>query len=123
YGGLEHGLETFVRLGVEVGAGCGSTGWVYSTGAQHQWQIGMYPVEAQDEVWGANPRAVAASSYAPTGIAVMTDGGYRVSGRWSFCSGVDVAQWMILGTQIARARDEKPHDGGYILVPKAELKI
>jgi len=96
---------------------------VFSTGAQHQWQIGMYPVAAQDEVWGANPRAVAASSYAPTGIAVMTDGGYRVSGRWSFCSGVDVAQWMILGTQIARARDAKPHDGGYILVPKADLKI
>ena len=123
YGGLEHGLDTFVRLGVEVGAGCGSTGWVFSTGAQHQWQIGMYPVAAQDEVWGANPRAVAASSYAPTGIAVMTDGGYRVSGRWGFCSGVDVAQWMILGTQIARARDAKPHDGGYILVPKADLKI
>src|SRR4029079_4366592 len=75
------------------------------------------------EVWGANPRAVAASSYAPTGIAVMTDGGYRVSRPWAFCPRVAVAQWMILGTQIARARDEKPHDGGYILVPKAELKI
>ena len=57
YGGLEHGLDTFVRLGVEVGAGCGSTGWVYSTGAQHQWQIGMYPVEAQDE-GVAQPRFV-----------------------------------------------------------------
>lgn len=123
YGGLEHGLDTFVRLGVEIGAGCGSTGWVFSTGAQHQWQIGMYPPQAQEDVWGANPRAVAASSYAPTGLAVMTDGGYRCSGRWSFCSGVDVAQWMILGTQIARGKDDKPHDGGYILVPKSDFSI
>lgn len=123
YGGLEHGLDTFVRLGVEVASGCGSTGWVFTTGAQHQWQIGMYPVQAQEDVWGANPRALAASSYAPTGLAVMTDGGYRASGRWSFCSGVDVAQWMILGIQISRSKDAKPHEGGYILVPKSDFTI
>ena len=123
YGGMEYGLDTFVKLGAEIGAGCGSTGWVFTTSAQHQWQIGMYPAAAQDDVWGANPRALAASSYAPTGMAVMTDGGYRCTGRWGFCSGVDVAQWMILGTQIATAKDEKPHDGGYILVPKSDFTI
>ena len=123
FGGFEHGLDTFVRVVGEIAAGCGSTGWVFSTGAQHQWQIGMYPPLAQEDVWGRNPMAVAASSYSPTGVAVLDQDGYHVTGRWAFCSGVDVAQWMILGTMIARAAGEKPHDHGYILVPKSDFEI
>ncbi|MBM3572677.1 MAG: flavin-dependent monooxygenase [Alphaproteobacteria bacterium] len=123
FGGLEHGLDTFVRVAGEIAAGCGSTGWVFSTSAQHQWQIGMYPPEAQEDVWGGNRLALAASSYAPTAVAVIAPGGYRVTGRWAFCSGIDVAQWMILGTMISRSAGERPHDHGYILVPKSDFEI
>lgn len=41
YGGYELDLWTFARCAAEIGAGCGSTAWVYSTAAAHQWQIGM----------------------------------------------------------------------------------
>jgi len=123
YGGYEHGLDTFVRVAGEIAAGCGSTGWVFSTGAQHQWQIGMYPKEAQDEVWSAAPRALAASSYAPTGVAVPEAGGYRISGRWSLCSGVDIVQWMIIGVRIARSVDADPDDVGFALVPASDYAI
>lgn len=123
YGGYEHGLDTFVRIAREIAAGCGSTGWVFSTGAQHQWQIGMYPKQAQDEVWGANPRALAASSYAPTGVAVPEAGGYRVAGRWSFCSGVDVVQWMIIGVRIAKSANAEPEGTGFALVPASDYTI
>ena len=123
YGGFEHGLDVFVRVAIEVASGCGSTGWVYSTGAQHQWQIGLFPKQAQDDVWLENPRALAASSYAPTGTAIVENGGYRLSGKWSFCSGVDICQWMILGARFAPDKGSDPTEVGFVLVPKGDYRI
>ena len=65
YGGYEQDLWTFTRCAAEIGAGCGSTGWVYATAAQHQWQIGMFEDAAQAEVWGETPEGISASSYSP----------------------------------------------------------
>lgn len=123
YGGYEHGLDDFVRVAIEIGAGCGSTAWVFSTAAQHQWQIGMFPRQAQQDVWGENPLALAASSYNPGGTAIEEDGGYRLSGNWGFCSGVDNADWMILGARIAPAEGADPTGQGYVLVPKSDYAI
>ena len=39
YGGYQFDVGTFVRCASEIGAGCGSTGWVYSTAAQHQYVV------------------------------------------------------------------------------------
>ena len=123
FGGYEFGLDTFIRVAIEIASGCGSTGWVFSTGLQHQWQIGMYPLQAQEDVWNTNPKALAASSYAPTGLAVETEGGFRASGKWSFCSGVDICQWMILGIRIAPEEGADPTGIGFILVPKDEYRV
>jgi len=123
FGGYEHGLDTFIGVVMEIASGCGSTGWVFSTGLQHQWQIGMYAPQAQEDVWGANPKALAASSYAPTGVAYMEDGGFRANGKWSFCSGVDICQWMILGIRIAPEQGADPTGIGFVLVPKEEFRI
>lgn len=123
YGGFEHDFWTFARCAAEIGAGCGSTAWVYSTAAQHQWQIGMFDDRAQREVWGDNALAISASSYSPSGVAVETEGGYRASGRWLYCSGVLNADWMILGARIAKDAASKPHGQGYILVPKRDFSV
>tara|TARA_Y100001934_G_scaffold49004_1_gene59559 strand:+ start:6512 stop:7732 length:1221 start_codon:yes stop_codon:yes gene_type:complete len=123
FGGFEHGIDTFVKVAKTVASGCGSTGWVFSTAAQHQWQIGMFPPEAQEEVWGQTPLALAASSYAPTGIAVADNKGYRISGRWSFCSGVNICQWMLLGIRISPADGVEPTHVGFALVPKSDYQI
>ena len=122
-GGFEIALDDFVRIGVEIGAGCASTGWVYCTGAQHLWQIAMFAEAAQDEVWGTNPSALAGSSYAPTGTAVAVEGGYRIGGHWMFCSGIDICDWMILGVRIVPEAGAEPVDQGFALVPAADYRI
>src|SRR2546429_311823 len=99
YGGLEHGFEVFAQIVAAIATGCGSTGWVYALLASHQWLIACFSQAAQDEVW-QDPAALAAGTYAPVARAVAADGGYRLSGVGSFCSGCDNAQWQLLGGMI-----------------------
>lgn len=120
YGGFEYGYDVFVEAVATIANGDGSTGWVYSLGAVHQWLIACYPAEAQHEVWSSNSNAIAAVSYAPTGKATKEAAGYRLSGRWSFASGCDNAQWGILGGIIPLADGPKP---GFFLVPRKDFDI
>jgi resorcinol 4-hydroxylase (FADH2) len=99
YGGFEYGFDVFAQIVAAIAAGCGSTGWVYALLASHQWLIACFSKAAQDEVW-QDRSALAAGSYAPVGRAVAADGGYRLSGAGSFCSGCDNAQWQLLGGMI-----------------------
>jgi len=121
FGGFELGYDVFVEAVATIASGDGSTGWVYSLGAVHQWLIACYPEAAQHDVWDDNPDAIAAVSYAPAGQAVAADGGFRLSGRWSFASGCDNAQWGILGGLVPLATDgDRP---GFFLVPRADFTI
>jgi 3-hydroxy-9,10-secoandrosta-1,3,5(10)-triene-9,17-dione monooxygenase len=97
YGGLEAdplAHYTAVRL---LASACGSTGWVASVLGVHAWQLALFPPRAQEDVWGADQGTLACSSYAPTGKAKVVEGGYRMSGRWSFSSGSSHAAWVLLG--------------------------
>ena len=99
YGGFEYGFEVFAQIVAAIASGCGSTGWVYALLASHQWLLACFSQVAQDEVW-QDPTALAAGTYAPVARAVAVDGGYRLSGVGSFCSGCDNGQWQLLGGMI-----------------------
>ena len=120
FGGFEYGYDVFVELVAAIAAGDGSTGWVYSLGAVHSWILACYPEEAQQEVWGTERNAIAAGSYAPSGKAVPDQDGYRLSGRFSFASGVDNANWGLLGGMIPLKEGPKP---GFFLVPRSQFSI
>src|SRR5215813_12768627 len=97
YGGLEADPVTFLTAVRLIASACGSTGWVASVVGVHPWQLALFPPQAQDDVWSADPATRMSSSYAPTGKAKLTRGGYRLDGRWSFSSGCDHASWVLLG--------------------------
>ena len=81
----------------DIAGACGSTGWVSSVVGVHPWQVALFPEEAQQAVWGDDTTTRLSSSYAPTGKAQLTEGGYTLSGKWSFSSGCDHATWVLLG--------------------------
>ncbi len=122
FGGLEGRFSLFARIAEELTWGCASSGWVYAVLAEHQWILAQYPEQAQIDVWGDNPLAVASSSLAPRAKAEpVPGGGWRLSGRYTFSSGCDYAQWAIIGAFLGEMGD--PRHIAYLLVPLAETEI
>ena len=121
FDGFEYGYDVFVDCVVAISAGDGSIGWVYSLGAVHPWMFAGLPLETQHEIWDDNRDAIAAVSYAPTGTAEAVDGGYRLSGRWSFASGCDNADWAIVSAPMPRPGGGKVP--GFFFLPKRDVAI
>jgi 3-hydroxy-9,10-secoandrosta-1,3,5(10)-triene-9,17-dione monooxygenase len=121
-GGLEADPVTFFTAVRLIASACGSTGWVSSVVGVHPWQLALFPPQAQEDVWGADPETRMSSSYAPTGKAALADGGYRLSGRWSFSSGCAHASWVLLGG-IVTNDEGQPVDFCTFLVPASDYTI
>jgi alkylation response protein AidB-like acyl-CoA dehydrogenase len=121
FGGRQGRFSLFSRIVEELTYGCASAAWVYAVLAEHQWIIAQYPEQAQIDVWGNDPEAVASSSLAPRAAAKRVAGGWRLSGRYSFSSGCDYAQWAILGAFLGEMGD--PRHIAYLLAPLAEVEI
>ena len=122
FGGLEADPVTFYSAVRLIAGACGSTGWVSSVLGIHPWHVGLFPLKAQEEVWGSDPGTRISSSYAPMGKATVTEGGVRLSGRWSFSSGCDHATWVLLGGYVFND-DGQPVDFRTFLLPIADYKI
>ncbi len=97
FDGLESDPVDFYTAVRDIASACGSTGWVSSVVGVHPWQVALFTDEAQQAVWGEDTKTRLSSSYAPTGKATVTEGGYILNGKWSFSSGADHCQWVLLG--------------------------
>jgi 3-hydroxy-9,10-secoandrosta-1,3,5(10)-triene-9,17-dione monooxygenase len=122
YDGIEASPVDFYRGVRMIASACGSTGWVSSVLGVHPWQLGIYDDKAQQEVWGDDSSTLVSSSYAPMGRATAVDGGFTFSGRWSFSSGCDHAQWIFLGGLII-GDEGTPVDFRTFLLPRADYEI
>jgi 3-hydroxy-9,10-secoandrosta-1,3,5(10)-triene-9,17-dione monooxygenase len=126
WGGLELDLACFYEGMIRIASACGSTGWVASVVGIHPWQIGLFAHEAQREVWADDPDARASSSYAPTGSVRRADGGFVLSGRWHFSSGVDHCNWVLLGAVVPDAGGaDNPRGAEFrsFLVPRRDFDV
>lgn len=118
-----HGGEfaDYIVIAEELGAGCPSTAWIYANVVLKSWMVGMYPREAQDDIWARDPDTIVSSILRPTGRSKPVPGGDRLSGKWSYVSGVDHTQWTIIGSM-------RELGGGAVepvvhLVPRADYRI
>ena len=123
FGGFEHDFDVLVDLNIELAKSCASTAWVAGLLAAHQWLIAGFPEEAQRDVWQQDPDALACGSYAPIAKAVAVDGGYSLSGRWSFASGCDNAQWSLCAALLPREADSGQFAPAFLLVPASDYAI
>ena len=124
FGGMELDFVAVVDIPAELARGCPSTAWNVGNFACHHWILGYYDPETQREVWESNPDALIASSIAlAAGRARKTDGGFIVSGRWPFSSGVDNSEWNMLAVTVYAEDGKTPVDWRLCLVPKVDYEI
>jgi 3-hydroxy-9,10-secoandrosta-1,3,5(10)-triene-9,17-dione monooxygenase len=117
FGGYELGPDTATEVIRTIATACGSSGWVANLFIIHNWQVSLFPIEAQEEYWaGSDDRLCSTASFAPRSEATKVDGGWRISGRWKFSSGCDFASWFIIMKPSATVLD-------WMLVPREDLSI
>ena len=109
-----------LRCAEALARGDASTGWCVSIAATSSLLGGWLPADGLEEVFG-DPRTVAAGVWAPRGKARAVEGGYRISGRWAFCSGIMHSEYLFGGCMVE-------HDGDspavrIVGIPTAELEI
>jgi 3-hydroxy-9,10-secoandrosta-1,3,5(10)-triene-9,17-dione monooxygenase len=100
YGGYQMDPQVFYAVGLELAKACMSSAWVLGVVAVHNWQMNLFDPQASEDVWGDDPAVLVSSSYAPMGGVTPVDGGFMLSGRWSFSSGCEHCQWVFLGAVI-----------------------
>lgn len=94
-GGSAISFRAFIDIVRTLSRGDASAGWVGAFLISHEWLLSRLNAEAQAEAFADGP-ALAAAVAAPPGRAEPVDGGYRVTGRWRFASGVLHAGWIVV---------------------------
>ena len=122
WGGYEHDHEVAFDVSIELGKStCASSAWVLNYLADHACILALFPEEAQHDVWSENNAACIATSAAPTGKVTVVAGGYRLDGRWSWCSGLRHSHWILIGGLAFREGEDHP-DMRLYLVPVSQVK-
>jgi 3-hydroxy-9,10-secoandrosta-1,3,5(10)-triene-9,17-dione monooxygenase len=124
FGGMELPFVAVVDIVAELARGCPSTAWNVGNLGCHHWILGYYEPETQHEIWDANPDVLIASSIAlAAGRGRRSPGGFTVSGRWPFSSGVDNSDWNMLAVTVYDDDGKTPIDWRLCVVPKSDYKV
>lgn len=95
YGGAEVELAAHLSVVRELARADGAVGWTVMIGSSAPVILGLLPPATFEAVYAAGPDVVLAGSFNPKGVATPVDGGFRVTGQWSFASGCQHADWFI----------------------------
>ncbi len=123
HGGLELGFNVLARVIQEIAWGCGSTGWVYGVLGMHQWLVGLFSEQAQEDVWGEDSSALICSSFPPVGTVESLKDGFRLTGKWIFSSGCDFCSWAIVAGRAFINGEEDSQKQCFFLVPRSDYEI
>lgn len=100
-GGAQLDPRDYLRLVEKLARTDGSIAWNFAIGAGSGLYVGYLPVE-RSRVMFADAACCIAGAYAPFGRGEVVAGGYRVSGRWGWASGIDQARWVVFGFTVDR---------------------
>lgn len=113
YGGFGYGVDAVAEVVQQIGRGCGSSAWMCSFWPTHQYMVGWFSRQAQDEYFASGPDTL--SSTASAMISWSSEevtGGIRVTGSHKFSSGCDHADWLLVTSQTETC-----------LVPRSDVEI
>ena len=119
YGGLDLGPVEAMEVYEELARADASVAWCVWNGNVN-WTTPQLPKEVARTIF-ADADVILANSTRPSGQAVVVEGGYRVSGRWSLVSGCQLSSWLILMCIVHK--DGGAPESRFMLCPTADCEI
>ena len=102
YGGREAPFSAILDPVRQMAHGCASSAWTLGFYALHNWMLALFSEAAQSEGFATRP-FLAPAPLAPTGRGIVCDGGIRLTGRWSWATGVMDGNWIMVGALCERS--------------------
>jgi indole-3-acetate monooxygenase len=112
-GGLQVDPLTYLRVNELLAEGAGSVGWNVTNNSIGQLVTLGLPDDGVHEIYANGPDTIiAGTAVQGGGQAVAVDGGYRVTGHWTFGSGCQESAWMLGSFQILDNGQPRKAPGG-----------
>lgn len=120
-GGDELSLDETLDIVEELAYADGSTAWCYMACATSTAFFGAWAGDAFVKDWFRSGVPLVAGQLAPNGTGTAVDGGYRVTGRYQFGSGIDHADLVGMGFLVSG--DDGPPEYRMGAVPRDAVTI
>lgn len=103
-GGPESDPITAFHVVEEIAQVDGSAGWCVFNGTAVSSAVARLSPKAVREIFGDPPQVLGSGSARAGGVARESEGGYVVSGRWNFLSGIDHSIGLFLACRVVDER-------------------
>ncbi len=117
-GGQGASFSEFLDLVRRLARGCASSAWTLAFLSLHAWMVCKFPAEAQARFFADGKMPLAPAPLAPTGRAERVEGGYRVTGRWEWATGINHSDWVLVN-----AIDSETGQPRYCAMPVEDAEI
>lgn len=98
YGGLALDLDAFFEVALTLSKADASMGWLTGFYVEHNLWLCHYAQSFRDQVFDGHRFVLAPGAInVAAGQARKVDGGYQVSGRWQWGTGIVHATWVMAG--------------------------
>lgn len=122
-GGFGLDVTTHLKVAAELARGCASSAWIQTLRGFQNMLVGFYDPKAQDEVLAASEPLSTVLVIGPSVTADNAEGGYSLSGRWPYVSGVDDCNWLLLSVHDPEAKKKGRTRVLTCLVPRKSVTI
>ena len=120
HGGSAGTFLELTRSVAALGEACASTAWFASLTASLGRMAAFLPAEGQAELWADGPDPLIVGALMPVGKAQPVDGGWRLTGTWTFVSAIDYSDWALV---CAMAATEGKPEARFFAVPRSSYRI
>lgn len=93
-GGAEMDIHTILEMIEELAYFDGSACWNFVIALQTGGLMGFMQEDVAATMVADDPNVTGGGSGQPGGVAIPVEGGYKISGRWPFASGVHHVRWF-----------------------------
>jgi 3-hydroxy-9,10-secoandrosta-1,3,5(10)-triene-9,17-dione monooxygenase len=119
-GGWGLGLRTLTESTRILAHGCVSSAWTLSFLIMHNWFVARGSSELQADLWAERPYVLMPCPLAPTGTAKSVDGGFELTGRWQWATGIQHADWVMVNSMIDRGNGP---ESMFCLAPVGDIEV